>query len=638
MCGIFGSIGRNLSQSAVENVLRVLDHRGPDGKGTFIDPSAEVTLAHTRLAVIDLETGSQPLTSEDGNIVVAANGEIYDFERIRSSLETKGHRFQTKSDSEVIVALYQEFGLDCFEHLRGEFAFLLYDKRKRLLVAGRDRFGIKPLYFSRLPHGLVLASEMKAVFASGLVEPKLDPRGFDPLIDRAADTGCFPFLGIEQVPPASYLTIAVDTFETSITPYWSPQIPEEAARPVSDPSRVAASEAAHTILEKLEEAVRLRLRADVPVGLYLSGGIDSSFVGALMKRNLQSNLHSFSISFAGSDSSEQEFTRKAASHLGTIHHDLEVSKDMLWRDLEACLWHSELPFVSLAPVGKFLLSREASKHVTVVLTGEGADEVFLGYRRFFQRAIRDTRSGGANASPQLRRLKRGRVGTALAKRLSLLMFHRAQRRSLAAARSNSAKAALASKPLINAVQEARLAGMPLDILCYLGDREEMAHSLEARLPFLDHELYDATKAIPVDFKMRGDTEKAVLREAAEGILPDDIRLRPKRGFMQTSEAVDFYGTDRTRTEALRRRHLTRDAFSSAQIFSYHAFLLLRLLACVPAVGSLRRLRRDSNKVIMYMLQTHMLHRMFVTEPGWRNQPLQAPEDRAEAPKAKELVS
>jgi asparagine synthase (glutamine-hydrolysing) len=617
VCGIFGAVGQDLPASSVENVLRALDHRGPDGTGVFIDDTAQVALAHTRLAIIDLETGSQPLTSENGDVVLIANGEIYDFERIRSSLEAEGRRFKTRSDSEVILALYQAFGLDCFQHLRGEFAFLLYDKAKRLLVAARDRFGIKPLYFARLGNGLVFASEMKAIFASGLVEPKLDVLGFDPLIDRASGTGRFPFEGIEHVPPASYLTVDLATFETSITRYWSPEIPGEAARPLAGPFETAAAQAADTVLEKLEDAVRLRLRADVPVGLYLSGGLDSSFVGALMKRNLKTDLHSFSISFPGSDQSEEEFTREAAGFLGTRHHELAVTRDMLWRDLEDCVWHSELPFVSLAPVGKFLLSKEAKGAVSVVLTGEGADEVFLGYRRFFRQAIRDTRSGGANASPQLRRLKRGRLGSWIARRASLLIFHRSHRLWLTAARAQSDPAP-SPKPLINAVQEARVAGMPLDILCYLGDREEMAHSLEARLPFLDHELYDAAKSIPVDLKMRGAVEKAVLRDAAKGILPEDIRLRPKRGFMQTSDTVDFHGADRAGTDALRRRYLSKEAFSRARIFSYPAFLLLNVLSRAPTwPRSLGRLRRDSNKVMMYMLQAHMLQEMFVTKPRWR---------------------
>jgi asparagine synthase (glutamine-hydrolysing) len=365
------------------------------------------------------------------------------------------------------------------------------------------------------------------------------------------------------------------------------------------------------VLEQLEEAVRLRLRADVPVGLYLSGGIDSAFVGALMKRNLNAQLHSFSIAFVGSGRNEQEFAARAADVIGTKHHELAVTKGALWENLRPCLWFSELPFVTLAPVGKFLLSEVARGKVTVVLTGEGADEVFLGYRSFFQKAIRETRAGSGGASAKRRRLKMGPT----AEKLSLRIFHRSHRKRLASARREEASAA--SKPLINAVQEARIAAMPFDILAYLGDREEMAHSLEARLPFLDHHLYDAAKFVPVDFKMRDGLEKAVLRDAAEGILPDDLRMRRKSGFMLTSDAADFFGADRTTTEELRRRYLSKEAFERSRVFSYGAYRLASVIARVPASKRSRRLRRNANKVIMYMMQTHMLHEMFVADPPWK---------------------
>jgi len=254
-----------------------------------------------------------------------------------------------------------------------------------------------------------------------------------------------------------------------------------------------------------------------------------------------------------------------------------------------------------------------------VLTGEGADEVFLGYRSYFQNAIRDTRRPqpeGRHTAAGLRRLKLRGFSPALVERLSLLIFHRSQRDRLAAARKVPPNPPNPSKPVINAVQEARLAGMPLDILCYLGDRVEMAHSLEARLPFLDHQLYDAAKSIPVDFKMRGGIEKAVLRDAATGILPEDLRLRRKSGFMLTSEAVDFFGTDRVRARKF-ERHLSKAAFERTGIFSYRAFLTASLLARIPVwFPSQRRLRRNSNKVIMYMMQAHMLHEMFVERPFW----------------------
>lgn len=617
MCGIFGVVGRDLGESALENVFQVLHHRGPDGKGLFADRSAQVTLVHTRLAVIDLMTGAQPLQSEDGNVIVVANGEIYQFEALRRSLESKGYRFTTRSDSEVILYLYQAFGLGLFEHLRGEFAFLLYDKAHKLMIAARDRFGIKPLYVSSFGGGFVFASEMKAIFASGLVAPRMNIAGLDPLLDKGSGKGCFPFEDIKHVPPASYMAIDLETHESKLVRYWSAAIPDQAAKPLIDAPTELEANCAGSVLRELEEAVRLRMRADVPVGLYLSGGIDSAFIGALMKRNPRGPLHSFSISFSGSGRNEAQFARRSADFIGTQHHELAVTKQMLWDNLEQALWFSELPFVTLAPVGKFLLSQEAQKFVTVVLTGEGADELFLGYRSFFQRAIAETRDPSRlAASAQLRRLKLGRVPRRLAENLSLLIFHRKLRDQVAAARLRANGPFKPDKPAINAIQEARIAGMPLDILCYLGDREEMAHSLEARLPFLDHKLFDLAKRIPVGLKMRDGMEKAVLRDAAKGILPDEIRLRRKGGFMLTSDAVDLFGVDREATEGL-RQYLSKRIFGEAQLFSYHTYLVMSALARIPPWGRpLTRLRRNSNKVIMFMMQAHMLHQMFVAAPRW----------------------
>ena len=629
MCGLFGAVGVDLGDSAVETVFRVLRHRGPDGRGLFVDASAQVTLAHTRLAVIDLATGDQPLQSEDGSVIIVVNGEIYDFERIRSSLETKGCRFKTKSDSEVVLYLYQEYGLGCLEHLRGEFAFLLYDKARKLLIAVRDRFGIKPLYFSKLGDGFVFASEMKAIFASDLVAPKINIGGFDPLLDPPQ----FPFEGIEHVPPGSYVLVDVETCESKMVRYWSAEVPDETATGNGEPSDYSAS-----VLRQLEEAVRLRLRADVPVGVYLSGGIDSAFVGALMKRNLDRSLHSFSISFVGSDRNESDLAQHSADLIGTQHHELAVTKRMLWDNLEDALWFSELPFVTLAPVGKFLLSAEARKFVTVVLTGEGADEVFLGYRSFFRSAINEARKAPKRkVSARLRRLKLRSVPGVPAEKLSLLLFQRKHRLNLATARSKAELSPNPSKPVINAVQEARIAGMPLDILCYLGDREEMAHSLEARLPFLDHELFELARRIPVHAKMRNGLEKAVLREAAKGILPDDVRLRRKKGFMLTTDAVDLFGSDRDATGSL-RPYLSKRAFEDAQLFSYGTYLVMRALARMPSWSGLRRLRRNANKVIMYMMQGHMLHHMFVADPRWRKAELPMKGDEAKAPQPHELVA
>jgi asparagine synthase (glutamine-hydrolysing) len=313
---------------------------------------------------------------------------------------------------------------------------------------------------------------------------------------------------------------------------------------------------------------------------------------------------------------------------------------MLWDNLEDCLWHTELPFVSLAPVGKFLLSEAAKKHVTVVLNGQGADEVYLGYRAFFQNAIRDTRDPeAARKSPSLRsrRLRVRGFPVGLMERLSLLMFRKSHRRYLASARDQSYHRPDPGKPLVNLVQETRIAEMPIDILGFLGDRVEMAHSLEVRVPYLDHELYDAAKDIPVDFKMRDGTEKAVLRDAAKGLLPEDIRLRRKLGFMFTSDPIDLFGTDREMTENL-RRHLSRDAFDRAGVYSYGAFRVACWLARSPAwLPFLKGLRRNSNKVLMYMMQTHMLHEIYVADPRWAKPTGKRPR-RAKRKVERELVS
>ena len=393
MCGLFAASGCHLSDSALDNVLNSLAHRGPDGHGVYLDAANKVTVAHTRLAVIDLLTGAQPIESEDGHMVLACNGEIYEFEKIRASLEAKGHRFKTKSDSEVILYLYREFGLGLFAHLRGEFAFILYDKDQRQILAARDRFGMKPLYFSRLPSGFVFASEMKAIFASGLVVPEFRISALDLLRDQDPENIQFPFENIEHIPPASYALIELDSGALDCRKYWSLEIPGQAVEPVGEPSESAFADAAAVVRQELDEAVRVRLRADVPVGLYLSGGLDSCFVGALMKKSTNQPFHSFSISFPGSGADEGESARKAADFLGTQHHDLAVSRKMLWDHLEACVWFSELPFLTLSPVGLYLLSERARTHVTVVLNGQGADEVFLGYRKFFMEAIHNTVSG-----------------------------------------------------------------------------------------------------------------------------------------------------------------------------------------------------------------------------------------------------
>jgi asparagine synthase (glutamine-hydrolysing) len=606
VCGIFGVIGHQLEESAITNTLKALEHRGPDGCGVYEDDSEKVLLGHTRLAVIDLETGEQPIESQDANITLVCNGEIYDFERIRAELEAVGYHFKTRSDSEVIIYLYERDGLDFFKHLRGEFAFLLYDKRKRIVLAVRDRFGIKPLFYTKTASGgVVFSSEIKGIFATGLVEPKLSPIGLDRSIKKT-EAGPFPFEGIQHLFPASYAVVNLDDGKVTESPYWSRELPAESANPPT----TSMEDCAALVLQELEEAVKIRLRADVPVGLYLSGGLDSSLVAALVSKNLKSKPLSFSISFVDSDEDEGEFARRAAEFVGTEHHDLQVTRKMLWESMEDCLWYAEMPFNTLACVGKYLLSREARKHVTVVLTGEGADEVFLGYRGSF---------GFLTGDPKPKRGFR-RIAAALGEWFDLMMFHRKHRRRVAEARKRARVGTASAKPAILRHQEWLLAVMPFGILSFLGDRSEMAHSLEARVPFLDHKLYDMAKSISVEYKasLKLATEKAVVREAARTLLPEDLRERPKVAFTVTNAAEDFFGRDRAFTKEL-RPYLRKAAFERTQMFSYGTYLLIRAVVSVPFLDRIPKLKRisyNAQRAIIHILQAHILQKQFIEEPRW----------------------
>ena len=293
---------------------------------------------------------------------------------------------------------------------------------------------------------------------------------------------------------------------------------------------------------------------------------------------------------------------------------------MLWDNLKETIWSSELPFATLAPVGLFLLSEHARRFVTVTLNGQGADEVFLGYRSFYREAIADTGSSGQSLATDLRRrrLKLHGLPRRWVDGLSLLIFHEGHRISVASTRAQARRAAVSARPLINRIREARISEMPIDILGFLGDRVEMAHSLEVRVPFLDHKVYEAATAIPVEVLMRENVEKAVLREAARGLLPDSIRARRKLGFMLTSESIDFHGTDRSLSAAY-RPYLSKETFARVGLFSWRTYRFINMLARVPAwrrFRALKQLRQNSNKIIMYMLQGHLLHDLFVENPQW----------------------
>lgn len=564
MCGIVAmwSEGGEVKADALERATKVLHHRGPDAQRTWVDSGRAVGLGHARLSIIDLEGGDQPLTNEDESIHAVVNGEIYDFERVRRELEAKGHRFRTRSDSEVLLHLYEEYGVACVEHVRGELAFVLYDAKNDLLIAGRDRFGIKPLVFGRFDGVLMLASEAKSLFAAG-APAKWDFETFGqalqlggPLEDRTF------FEGIHQLPPG-HLLIATRRGHRVVR-YWDFDFPRA-------PAAGSEAEQVEELAHVLDEATRLRLRADVPVGCYLSGGLDSCTVLGMAQRHAQKPIRAFTLSFDQPEYDENAIAEEMARHCGAEYTPIPIGQRDFADDFAAAVWNAERPLGNANSVAKFRLSRAVrDAGIKVVLTGEGSDEIFAGYPHYRRDLfIQQTRSDPNTGQQNLAALEKANVvskgvllphgeGLALQAIQRTLGFVPTWLEALATAGfkmhamlTADAAAQLSGRdvlaPFIGAIEVARqLRGrhvvhqsmylwgktmLPNFILTALGDRMEMAHSVEGRVPFLDHRVVELAARLPVERLINGTVEKYVLRQAAKPFITDTIYRRQKHPFL-----------------------------------------------------------------------------------------------------------
>ena len=601
MCGIVGVVDPSLDRSRLEASLNLLHHRGPDGRGVYLEPDRHLGLGHARLSIIDLETGAQPLYSSDGRLVLVCNGEIYDFERQRGELEREGCRFASKTDSELIIHLYLKHGERFYEHLRGEFAFLLYDRSLGLLIAARDRFGIKPLYVARTKTaGWAFSSEIKGLFATGLVEREID-------VHAVSKEGATLFRGVEHVPPAAAVVLDVVTGTQRVMSYWCPNFPRASEYATAR----SFAEYKNDIDRLLTEAVRVRLRADVPVGLYLSGGLDSALIAAKVKKLARWKPHAFTIAFAdeGEPYNEAETAKLIARHVGVEHHVLEASTETLLRNLENCLWHVETPLGDLAPVGKYLLSQLAQRHVKVVLTGEGADEVFLGYN-FYREVANESGVGlssrRASLSARLISLL-GRLVVAAPKSTYARVLPEGQERESDAEQIDGRTA-------IVQLQYRRLVThLPRVILCAYGDRTEMAHSIEGRLPFLDHHLFEAARHIPVEHKIRGGVEKYIIRAIAEGLIPKEVVKRRKWPLSTRIPAMlcgRNAGLDR-----LLATYMSEPALRRAGIYRVPFVRLLRLIRILPRLPP--EIGRRIDRILFSICCVQILHAQFITDDAHR---------------------
>jgi len=562
MCGICGLADRRQSDPplAIDRLTamtNVMAHRGPDDDGHFLAPG--IALGMRRLSVIDLEGSQQPRANEDGTVHVVFNGEIFNFHELRRELVARGHRFQTVGDTETIVHLYEECGAEFVKRLRGMFAIALWDARERRLLLARDRLGVKPLYYSVTPGGLAFASEVKCLLAGGLIEPELD---------RAAATlflslGYVPapltlFAGVRKLPPATVLEWRGGDL-TGPDRYWTPL----------DPPRYASStweEDEEHLLDLLREAVRMRMISDVPLGVMLSGGLDSSLIAALMAEASTKPVETFSIGFVEEESAnELEWARLTARRIGANHHELLTRADEHDGLLDEALWHLEEPIADMSFIGFLLLSRLAREHVTVALCGQAADELLGGYRKHLAanwagragvvpRSVL-TRLAAADGHLPIDGLARFADVAAAEGDLERLFAMSAimrpalidaiageqlrsagalprMRESHAAQTSLPADASVLQRTLVLDLQLA----LP-DLMFLYFDKMSMATSLEVRVPFADHELVNFCMALPDSRRIRHRRGKEILRRISSDLVEPSIIARPKRGFFRAGASA-----------------------------------------------------------------------------------------------------
>lgn len=582
MCGIAGVIhndkNRAIDSQTLVNMAAIQYHRGPDNFGYYNPQGAGVGLSHARLTIIDLdeERGRQPHVSNDGRYMMVHNGEFYDFQRVRASMTAQGARFDTKSDSELVLQMYPRYGIEkTVEQLRGEFAFSIYDREEETMYLVRDRFGIKPLYWTETEHGIVFGSELKVLFAHPDVKREIDSEGLYHQLIQVMVPGSTAFKGINQVPPGHWIKIQRKDGRLHIKQhkYWDINFPQaEVHLNVKD-----EEEYIEGVREQLLEAVYLRLNADVPVGAYLSGGIDSCSILGLSASVRQDPVKAFTIGFDDADYDETPIAREMAEMTGAEQIILPLSAEHLYDHFERTIWHTERTIYNTLGVAKLLMSQKVREQgYKVVLTGEGSDELFAGYPAFrkdmFLYGLSDLpdnlRSDLQSTLAESNELFKGamlpreefkseainqKVGFTPTCIQSWMGCDDFARNLMNKDHQANIKSYDAGSAIAQQFDESQLEGRhPLDkaqyvwiktmlegqILTWGGDRVDMANSMEARPPFLDHYLADYAVNIPPQMRIKGPVEKYVLKEAMKGLLPETLYKRQKFAFMAPPAHTD----------------------------------------------------------------------------------------------------
>lgn len=634
MCGIFAlATTANVQEESIKHSLSYLRHRGPDETGVWISRDQKIGLGHTRLSIIDLETGSQPISNEDHSIHIVVNGEFYDYHRIREKLISKGHSFRTRSDSEIALHLYEEYGTGCLEYLRGEFALALWDEKQGRVFAARDRFGIKPLCYFFDQEKLLIASEAKAIFATG-VEAAWDFEAYY----WASSLQYIPpertlFKDIFQLRPGHYLLGNATSLNTCC--YWDLDYPAGDNPPLKDQSQLI-EEFEHL----LSEAVRFRLRSDVPICCHLSGGLDSSAVVALAAEHSSTPPPCFTIVFEGHDYNELSAAKETATRVGVNLHPIEVKRSDLLANLSAATYFGEGLAINGHLSAKYILSREIQNAgIKVALTGEGADELLAGYAHLRNDLMTSTGVTDPQSLKELYSSNKVSAGIMLAHGNSLPV--EALQEQLGFLPSFlKAKATLGYRVHSLFSDQFKTQFMGTDcyqdlarhfdfsgqlkgrhpvnqslylwtklalanyILKTLGDGMEMAHGVEGRLPFLDHKLFQFTCNLPISLKIQDGVEKYILRQALRSRTPESVFNREKHPFLAPPLCFSKSGKVATFVEDTIRSH------EFAALPFYNQSKVIKLLELLPEMDEYERIAVDP--VLVMALTTFSIQQRLLT--------------------------
>ncbi|MBS4062760.1 MAG: asparagine synthase (glutamine-hydrolyzing) [Bacteroidetes bacterium] len=627
MCGICGvlnvSPSHRIDRSVIQQMLEMIRHRGPDGCGIYSDK--DVSLGNARLSIIDLETGNQPISNEDETLWIVFNGEIFNYIELREELERRGHRFKTKSDTETLLHAYEEFGVTFLKRVNGQFSLAIWDNVNQTLFLARDRLGILPLFYTIHEKKLIFGSEIKALLAYPGIRAEIDPNALQQVFTFwSVQSPRSIFTGIKELPPGHYLI--AKRGQISVEAFWSLDF----AQPIS-------SHTENEYLDELEslliDSTRLRLRSDVPVGVYLSGGLDSSIITSLIRSHSNYPLETFSISFTDPEFDESHFQLEVANYFNARHNIVKCSYEDIGSAFPDVIWHTETPILRTAPAPMFLLSKlVADSGYKVVLTGEGADEFLAGYdifkemqvRRFwakdpesalrpllFKRLYSDIESFSAQQVDYLKAFfKKGLLETDSPYYSHVLRWNNSAR-NLRFIRSTDQKLQLSFdslpanffrwSPLAKAQYLEIMTFMSPYLLSSQGDRMAMANSVEARQPFLDHRMVEFCNRLPDTLKLNGLKEKWILKRLGAKLLPVSIWKRGKKPFRAPINQCFFTKPPDYVKELLSEKCIKENGF----------FNTGAAMAMIEKASSASKLSEVDAMAVAGIISIQLLHQLFI---------------------------